>query len=199
LTSIGDYAFYGCSGITKVVIPSTVTYLGGQSFKGTSTTEVVFNTNQISNSGGLGSGWYEGLAVETITIKVQPSDTSQNFRVENNGLILANVKTLKLTGNPKNGLLMMAVQSIPSVETLILDEGITAIGMYSLTNLKNLKTLVVKADVSSFPCNKMSTFTNMTSLENLYANDAVYTGITTQANGGMTVTNHYTVAQWTGM
>ena len=199
LTSIGDYAFYGCAGITKVVIPSTVTYLGGQSFKGTSTTEVVFNTNQISNNGGLGNGWYEGLAVETITIKVQPSDASQNFRVENNGLILANVKTLKLTGNPKNGLLMMAVQSIPSVETLILDEGITAIGNWSLTRLTNLKTLVVKADVSSFPCNKTNTFTNMTSLENLYGNEAVYTGITTQANGGMTVTHHYPVAEWTGM
>ncbi len=201
LTNFGRYAFSGCAGITKVVIPSTVTFIGSYCFQNTGIVEVVMNTNSMSgNSGEYDADWYVGLQAETVTVKVQPNSSGTNIRLENHYYgLLAKVKTLRLTGAPTNGELMMAVQDMTKLETLILDEGITAIGMSSLTNLTSLKTLVVKANVSSFPCNKSGSFRNMTSLENLYANDAVYTGITTQANGGMTVTNHYSVAEWTGM
>ncbi|MBQ8291548.1 MAG: leucine-rich repeat protein [Clostridia bacterium] len=199
LTSLGSYAFFGCTGITKVVFPSTLVYLGDRTFKDTGLVEVVINTNKLDSGDGTGDYWYEGLQVETITVKVQPKDTNDNaIRLEGHGWgLLANVKTLKLTGDCPT--LYYGAQSLSKLETLILDEGIKSIGMYSLTNLTNLKTLVVKADVKEFACNKMGSFANITTIENLYSNAVVYTGITTQANGGITVTNHYTVDQWTGM
>ena len=36
VTSIGDYAFYGCSGITSITIPSSVTSIGDRAFDGCS-------------------------------------------------------------------------------------------------------------------------------------------------------------------
>jgi len=42
LETISDGAFYGCSGLTKVIIPSTVTSIGDKAFAGTSLEIVVF-------------------------------------------------------------------------------------------------------------------------------------------------------------
>ena len=200
LTHLGDYAFSGCTGITKVVFPSTLTNLGSRTFKNAGLTEVVFHTNKLDSGDGTGDYWYEGLQVETITVTVQPKDTNNGvIRLENHSTLLKNVKTLKLTGECQT--LYMAAQGLQNLETLILDEGIKSVGGWSVRNLPKLKTLVVKADVTSFPCNKLNTFDGITTITNLYANSAVKAGLeaTGNAGPGITVTNYYTADEWTGL
>jgi hypothetical protein len=59
VTSIGSYAFYGCSGLTSVTIGSGVTYIGGGAFANCDElTDVYCMAEKLSKSDSWG---YEGL------------------------------------------------------------------------------------------------------------------------------------------
>lgn len=190
LTHLYKYAFSGCTGIKELTIPESVTYLGDYVFKDCSVNKL-WISDSITTTGNY---YYYGLQAETITIKV----VSDGKKLENDTDLLAKTKTLILTGTPTNGKLDGRVQYLSNLETLILDEGITSIGQFSLSNLTNLKTLVIKADVTTFTCDYDS-FQNFTStLENLYCNETVKTAVTNKINK-TTVTNHYGISEWKGL
>ena len=66
VTSIGDYAFYGSSSLTEVIIPSSVTTIGEEAFYNCRYLKNVFIPNGVSQIGG--SAFYRCSALTEITI-----------------------------------------------------------------------------------------------------------------------------------
>ena len=68
VTSIGDYAFYGCSGLTSVTIGNSVTSIGWHAFDGCSGLTSVNIGNSVTSLGGR--AFYTCTSLTYITIPV---------------------------------------------------------------------------------------------------------------------------------
>ena len=52
VTSIGQYAFYGCASLTSVVIPDSVTTIGSKAFRGCTRLMSVVIPDSVTSIGG---------------------------------------------------------------------------------------------------------------------------------------------------
>ena len=66
MTSIGNYAFYDCSGLTSVTIPNSVTIIGGYAFYNCSKLTSVTIPNSVTRIGGSAFKGCSGLTSVTI-------------------------------------------------------------------------------------------------------------------------------------
>ncbi len=66
VTSIGDYAFYWCTGLTSVTIPNSVTSIGGSAFSGCTGLTSVNIPNSVTSIGDYAFQFCSGLTSVTI-------------------------------------------------------------------------------------------------------------------------------------
>jgi hypothetical protein len=78
VTSIGEGAFYGCTGLTSVTIPNSVTSIGGGAFyRCTGLTGTLTIPNSVTSIGGY--AFYGCTILETVILPIRFANTYASF------------------------------------------------------------------------------------------------------------------------
>ncbi|MGN0855193.1 MAG: leucine-rich repeat domain-containing protein, partial [Kiritimatiellia bacterium] len=162
VTSIGDYAFSGCSGLTSVTIPYGVTSIGNYAFSGCSTLEkayiplalkdkVVAN-NVFSNCGStLAIRYYNwkytssGSAATITVVELSDSDgNSTTDKIAGHLAIPAQIDSYTVTSIGDK-----AFNGCSALKSVTIPEGVTSIGGKAFYNCTSLTGVTIPASVTS--------------------------------------------------
>ena len=76
VTSIGEYAFYECSGLTSVTIPNSVTTIGSRTFNNCSALTSITIPNSVTS---IGSSAFSGCSsLSSVTVNCSPTTIGSN-------------------------------------------------------------------------------------------------------------------------
>ncbi len=131
VTSIGGSAFEGCSGLTSVTIPSSVTEIGGAAFKGCSGLTSLAIPSSVTSIGGSTFSGCSGLTSLTL-----PSGVTWI-----GGATFSGCSSLTSLTLPSGVTLIgdYAFSGCSGLTSLTLSSGVTSIGKYAFSGCSGLK------------------------------------------------------------
>ncbi|MBR4751866.1 MAG: leucine-rich repeat protein [Thermoguttaceae bacterium] len=118
VTNIGGYAFYGCSSLETLVIPSGVTRIGNNAFDGCSSLKKLVIPTGVTSIGD--SAFSRCSSLKTLVIPASVTSIGDS-----------------------------AFNGCSSLETLVIPFGVTSIGNKAFLGCSSLKTLTIPAGVTS--------------------------------------------------
>lgn len=138
VTSIGDYAFYHCTGLTRVSIPSSVDSIGSNAFA------YCENLNDINISEGvkkIGSyAFYYCIGLSDITIPLGVTTMGDNIF-----FLCKNLVSATIGSNPGK----KAFDTCDKLESVTFMEGLTNIGDRLFYGCKSLKNITLSSTITS--------------------------------------------------
>ena len=133
VTSIGNYAFYDCTGLTSVTIPDSVTSIGGGAFSGCTSLTSITIPDSVTSIGNR--AFYNCTGLTSITIPNSVTSIGQ-----------------------------YAFRGCTSLTSVTIGNSVTSIGYSAFYNCSGLTSVTLPSSIISI---RYKTFKNCTSLEKI--------------------------------
>ena len=143
VTSIGDYAFSGCSGLTSVNIPSSVTSIGVLAFSGCSSLTSMTIPNGVTSIGE--AAFYECSGLTSVTIPDGVTSIGDYAFGDCSGLISVTIGCSGLT-------------------SVTIPNGVTSVGEYAFSGCSGLTSVTIPNSVTSIGSSAFSGCSGLTSV-----------------------------------
>ena len=167
VTSIGDYAFFDCSGLTSIEIPNSVTSIGYAAFRDCTGLTSIEIPNSVTSIGSYAFYKCSGLT----SIVVDGNNTKYDSRENCNAIIETETNTL--IQGCKNTVIPNSVTSIGSsafwdcsgLTSIVIPNSVTSIRNYAFEDCTGLTSIEIPNSVTSIG---RSAFNGCTGLKTIY-------------------------------
>ena len=162
--SIGNWAFYGCSGLTSVTIPNSVTSIGDAAFRGCSGLTSVTIPNSVTTIGDAAFRECTGLT----SVAIPNSVTTINYETFSNCTGLTSVTI----PNSVTSIGESAFSGCKGLTSVTIPNSVTTIGEYAFDGCSGLTSLTIPNSVTTI---NYHTFYNCTGLTSVTIPNSVTT------------------------
>ena len=172
VTSIGDYAFRGCTGLTSITIPSSVTSIGSSAFYGCSGLTSITIPSGVTSIGNSAFRYCTGLASVAFEAGSQPSIAAYAF-LDCTGLNAVYITDISawcamdfgnMGGvNPLSNAGHLYLDG-KLVTELVVPDNVTSIGQSAFIGCTSLTSITIPSSVTSIGNYAFSGCTSLTSV-----------------------------------
>ncbi|MBQ7634410.1 MAG: leucine-rich repeat domain-containing protein, partial [Bacteroidaceae bacterium] len=163
VTSIGDWAFYGCKGLTSITIPSSVTSIGGWAFAGCTGLTSVTIPSSVTSIGRY--AFYDCTGLTSITIPSSVTSIGDDAFYKCTGLTSVTLNNNTIASKTYTSSSSLSSIFGNQVKEYILGDEIQSIGSYAFSRCTGLTSITIPSSVTSIESSAFSGCTGLTSIK----------------------------------